>query len=498
MTAMAPPLSGASSSTLTWDSIKWKTVKAMVYRLQMRIAKAVREGRHGKAKALQWTLTHSFYAKLLAVKRVVQNRGKNTPGVDKVIWETPSQKLKAALSLKRRGYQTQPLRRVYILKKDGRQRPLSIPTMYCRSMQALYLLALEPIAEHYADKNSYGFRPRRSCADALEMCFLALVRKNSAKYILEGDIKSCFDKISHQWLRDHIPMDKEILSKWLSAGYMDKGTLHSTNVGTPQGGIASPTLLNLTLSGLEEAITRVISKRKDKVNVIVYADDFIITGTSKEVLEQKVKPIVEVFLRERGLDLSQEKTKITHIEEGFDFLGVNVRKYDGKFIKKPSKKSIKSFLANIRKVIKSNPTVKTENLIYLLNPKIRGWTNYFRHHCAKKTFSYVDHAIFQALWQWVHRRHPRKSGGWAKRKYFRQSHLRNWVFSAKTSKGNNPATYIDLFQASAVPIKRHIKIRAEANPYDPKFKEYFKLREQIQKGSRRVSMLTTYPDMPQM
>jgi RNA-directed DNA polymerase len=498
MTAVVIPLTGAASSKAIWDSINWDAIEAEVYRLQMRIAKAVREGRHGKVKALQWLLTHSFHAKLLAVRRVVQNHGGKTPGVDNVVWKTPQEKLKAAQSLKRKGYQTKPLRRIYIPKKDGRKRPLSIPSMLCRGMQALHLLALAPIAEHYADRNSYGFRPKRSCADAMTMCHIILSKKYSSQFILEGDIRSCFDKISHQWLRDNIPMDKAILNKWLAAGYSENGILFPTNQGTPQGGIASPTLLNLTLSGLEDAIIRAISKRKDKVNVSIYADDFIITGSSKEVLEHKVKPIVESFLHERGLELSQEKTKITHINDGFDFLGINVRKYNGKYISKPSKKSVSHFLENIRGIIKSNPTAKTENLIQLLNPKIRGWAYYFRNCCAKKTFGYIDHHIFKALWQWVHRRHPRKGTEWRRRKYFRSDKLRNWIFSAKTSSGNRKAAFLDLFEASSVPIKRHIKIRSDANPFDPQFKEYFEQRECIVKGSQRVSTLQIHPGMSQI
>lgn len=498
MTTMALPLIGASPSKVKWDSINWDIIKAEVYRLQMRIAKAIREGRHGKVKALQWLLTHSFHAKLLAVKRVTQNSGNKTPGIDNVTWITPQQKLKAAHSLKRRGYQPQPLKRIYIPKKDGRKRPLSIPTMFCRAMQALHLLALEPVAEHSSDKNSYGFRPKRSCADAMEMCRLLLSKGYSSQFILEGDIKSCFDKISHQWLRDNITMDKEILNKWLAAGFIDKGALYPTDSGTPQGGIASPTLLNLTLSGLEETVIRATSIRKDKVHVVTYADDFIITGSSKEVLENKVKPLVEMFLRERGLELSQDKTKITHIDDGFDFLGITVRKYKGKYISTPSKKSIKHFLGNIREIIKSHPTAKAENLIHLLNQKIRGWAYYFRNCCAKKTFGYIDHQIFIALWQWVHRRHPRKGTEWRRRKYFRSHNLRNWIFTSKISKGNNKATYLDLFEAGSVPIKRHIKIRSEANPFDPQFKEYFEQRADIIKGSQRVSTQQKYPGMQQV
>jgi RNA-directed DNA polymerase len=478
MTAIVASLTGAPSSTVTWDSISWKTIEAEVRRLQIRIAKAVREGHHGKVKSLQWLLTHSFSAKLLAVNRVVKNKGSKTPGVDKIIWKTPQQKLRAAQSLKRKGYKTLPLRRIYIPKKDGRKRPLSIPCMSCRAMQALHLLALEPISEFYADRNSYGFRPKRSCADAIVACYIALARKSSAQWIFEADIKSCFDKISHEWLRNNIPMDKEILNKWLSAGYMDENVIHRTKEGTPQGGIASCTLLNLTLSGLEEAVIHATS-RKDKVHLSIYADDFVITGSTKEVLEQKVKPVVESFLSERGLELSQEKSKITHIDEGFDFLSVNIRKYKGKYISKPARKSVHNFLDNIRETIKSNPTAKTENLIHLLNPKIRGWANYHRHSCAKKTFSYIDYCIYEALWRWIHRRHPRKSGEWRKNKYFRSHKLRKWIFSAVESKGDGTKTVVDLFAASSVAIKRHIKIKADAALFDPRWAEYFDARSRV-------------------
>ncbi len=260
-----------------WNAVKWQEIERQVRRLQMRIAKAFREEKYSKAKALQWLLTHSYQAKLLAVRRVVKNRGAKTPGVDKIIWTTPKQKIQAALSLKRRGYHPLPLRRVYIPKKQkGQKRPLSIPAMKCRAMQALHLLALEPIAETIADKNSYGFRTLRSTADAIAQCFSALAKRGSATYILEADIKSCFDKISHQWLLKNTPMDKEILKKWLKAGYMENNEILSTTAGTPQGGLISPTLLTITLSGLEQAVRSAISNpKRNKVYISIYADDCV-------------------------------------------------------------------------------------------------------------------------------------------------------------------------------------------------------------------------------
>jgi len=485
MTAVATLAGAPSAWHDDWDSINWDTVTSQVRRLQMRIAKAIREKRHNKAKALQWLLTHSHYAKLLAVKRVTQNKGSKTPGVDNQRWTTPKQKMSAAADLKRHGYQTQPLRRIYILKKNGKQRPLGIPTMKCRAMQALYLLALEPIAETLADKNSYGFRPKRSTADAIEQCHLVLCKRVSAQWILEGDIKGCFDNIDHQWMLKNIPMDKDILKKWLAAGYMEKGKLFSTEAGTPQGGIASPTLANMALDGLEMLVKN-ISKRGDKTNVVRYADDFIITGSSKELLENTIKPAVEKFLEERGLTLSQEKTKITHIEEGFDFLGFNVRKYQcGKVLTKPAKNSVKQFLAKIRSVIKSNPTAKTENLIRQLNPIIRGWTNYHKSVCAKRIFLSAGAEIFESVWSWAKRRHSRKGAKWIRRKYFRSCGGRNWVFSATVRKPGAPPTFLDLIEAGKVKIKRHVKVKATATPYDPTFQDYF-INRSISKTFRQV------------
>src|SRR5258706_11520752 len=211
---------GASSDPVSaWKAIDWPTVRREVRRLQLRIAKAIRAGKHGRAKALSWLLTHSRSAKLLAVKRVTGNKGAKTPGVDNKLWRTDRQKYAAVQNLKRRGYRPKPLRRIYIPKKNGKLRPLSIPTMHDRAMQALYALALAPVAETLADSNSYGFREGRSCADALQHAFLVLATKRSPQWVLEGDIKACFDEISHQWLLQHVFMDRQILRKWLQAGY---------------------------------------------------------------------------------------------------------------------------------------------------------------------------------------------------------------------------------------------------------------------------------------
>lgn len=478
-------LLGASSTSSSWDAIHWRTIQKSVQRLQMRIAKATREGCWGKVKALQWLLTHSSSAKQLAVRRVVRNPGRKTAGVDGVIWRTSSQKYRAARSLQRRGYCPQPLRRIYIPKRNGKFRPLGIPTFADRAQQALHLFALEPVAETLADLNAYGFRPKRSTADAIAQCFAALAGKHSAQWILEGDIKACFDRISHSWLIDHILMDQSILRKWLAAGYMEEGIVYPTEAGTPQGGIASPVLANRALDGLEQ-VAKQAAPRGQKVNVVKYADDFIITGASKEVLEMKVKPAVVAFLKERGLELSEEKTRITQIDDGFDFLGFNVRKYGGKLLIKPSNSAVKRFLDDVRALIKANKATKTAELIQQLNRKIRGWTNYYCHVVAKRVFDYVDHQIFQALIAWINRRHPTKSAGWKRQRYFRSAARRHWVFFAKIPDGLGNATCLELFRAAGVPIVRHIKIQSGATPYDPAYTEYFLRRVQTRRVSRRT------------
>jgi RNA-directed DNA polymerase len=243
-TAPAARRAGAAShATVDWHAIDWQRVHRNVRRLQARIVQATQEGRWGKVRALQRLLTHSFSGKALAVRRVTENQGKRTPGVDRETWGTPAKKARAVRALRQRGYRPRPLRRVYIPKKHGKRRPLGIPTMRDRAMQALYLLALDPVAETTGDPNSYGFRQERSTADALSQCCTVLSGKHAAPWILEGDIKSCFDRISHDWLLAHVPLDKAMLRKWLKAGFMERHVFHATDEGTPQGGIIiSPTM----------------------------------------------------------------------------------------------------------------------------------------------------------------------------------------------------------------------------------------------------------------
>lgn len=470
-----------------WEEIDWQKARAYVKKLQMRIVKAQKEGHYSKVKSLQWLLTHSFYAKALAVKRVTSNSGKRTSGVDHELWLTPQAKFIAISKLNRRGYRPQPLRRHYIPKKNGKMRPLSIPTMTDRAMQTLYKFSLEPIAETYADPNSYGFRIGRSTHDAIEQCFTDLNKGKSPKWILEGDIKGCFDHISHQWLLENIPMDTQILEKWLKCGYVETQKLFPTDEGTPQGGTISPTLMNMTLDGLERLLHDRLPTRKkvngkthcNKMNFVRYADDFIITGESPEFLREKVLPIVREFLTERGLQLSEEKTVITHIGEGFDFLGKNIRKYNGKLLIRPCKSAVKSFLGKVRDIIKSSKSIKQEILIRRLNPVIRGWVNNQRYVVSSKVFSTVDYEIYKCLWQWAKRRHKKKSRKWIARKYWHDIDSRQWTFSVpyENQGTEGKPLYCKLEYATDTKIIRFKKIVAEANPFDEYWTDYFEERE---------------------
>lgn len=501
MTAVATLTGALSDRPVTWHAIDWYAVHRQVRRLQARIVKAVQAGRWGKVRALQHLLTHSFSGKALAVQRVTHNDGRRTSGVDGIVWDTPTKKARAIEALRQRGYRALPLRRVYIPKNDStnRQRPLSIPTMHDRAMQALYLLALDPIAETLGDPNSYGFRPERSTADAIEQSFNALARQHSPQWILEGDIRACFDGISHAWLLAHIPMDTGMLRKWLKAGFMEKHVLYPTEAGVPQGGICSPVIANLALDGLERMVrthypSNTRRARHAKVNVVKYADDFIITGSSHELLEQEVKPLVEQFLHARGLELSPQKTRITHIEDGFDFLGQHIRKYAGKLIIKPARKNVAAFLGHIREIVKANKQATAGHLIVQLNPVIRGWANYHRHVVSKVTFINVDTAIFKTLWSWATRRHPKKSGRWVAAKYFRTRNGRRWTFVGTRVGEHGHVHELTLCRAGDVPIQRHVKIAGVANPYDPQWEGYFEERLRVKmthdlKGRRQLLYL---------
>ncbi|MGG4579873.1 group II intron reverse transcriptase/maturase [Alcaligenes sp. Me129] len=478
MRKTTPRGSASSHEPQDWHTIDWRRVEQFVRTTQQRIAKATRDNDWRRVKALQRSLTHSFSARALAVRRVTENQGKRTAGVDRQLWETPALKRAAIGRLRQqRGYKPLPLRRVYIPKANGKERPLGIPTLFDRAMQALHLLGLEPVAETTSDPNSYGFRKQRSTADAMGQIFVCTSRKVAAQWVLEADIQGCFDHINHQWLVDHVPMNKVVLRKWLKAGVVHKGRLSPTEKGTPQGGIISPTLANVCLNGLESDLKAYLGTRygktkavKLKVNVVRYADDFVITGNSQELLEAEIRPWIEAFLAQRGLRLSPEKTKVVHIDKGFDFLGWNFRKYKGKLLIKPSKKNVQTFYRKVREIVKTHLTVKQEDLIAKLNSVLRGWAQYHQPVVAKETFSRMDNLIYWRLVRWSRRRHPNKSRPWCHRRYWQCIAGRNeFAATIWTEEGSFPITLLKLADTEIV---RHEKIKGDYNPFDSSWEVY--------------------------
>jgi RNA-directed DNA polymerase len=472
-------VAATSRSRKKWHALNWRAIQQAVRVLQRRIAKAAQAGEWRKVKALQRTLTRSFSAKALAVKRVTENQGKRTAGVDRELWDTPQQKYAAIARLKKQRYRPLPLRRAHIPKSNGKKRPLGIPAMRDRAMQALHLLALDPVLETVSDPNSYGFRRGRCTADAMGQIFVRLSKTVSAQWVLDADIEGFFDNISHDWMIDHVVMDKSILRKWLKSGVVDREQLFATTAGTPQGGIISPAVANWTLNGLEtqlmeHLITKwgVVGTKKLKVGVIRYADDFVITGTSKELLEREIKPWVEAFLQERGLRLSAAKTRIVHIDQGFDFVGWNFRKYDGKLLIKPSKKNVKAFYEKLSEVVSNNLGLTQEKLIRKLNPMLRGWAQYHHPVVAKEAFSRMDWLLYWRLVRWAKRRHPKKNADWIRRKYWRSIENRNRVFAVDVTRKDGEEGVTELYNLSSTAIERHVKIKGDYHPYDPQWEMY--------------------------
>lgn len=486
-TAKAERLSDSKTLEFQWKSINWNEAETYVNRLQVRIAKATQEKKWNTVKRLQYLLTHSYYAKALAVRKITTNKGKNTSGVDKELWSTPASKMRGVLSLTDKNYKAKPLRRVFIEKKGKKaKRPLGIPCMYDRAMQALYALALDPVSEVTADTKSFGFRKGRSCQDACEYIFAALSRKVSAEWVLEGDIKGCFDHISHEWLIENIPMDKSVLKQFLKAGFVFENELFPTDDGTPQGGVISPILANMALDGMQEMLVNhfdlsakgeisAFVHNKSKVNLVRYADDFIVTAATKEIAEE-AKGLIREFLKTRGLELSEEKTTITHINDGFDMLGWTFRKFKGKLIVKPSKKSIKNFVASLSEtILKRGKAWKQEVLIEKLNQQIRGWTNYHQSVCASEAFAHIDYILYELLWRWAKRRHPHKGRWWVSLNYWHRRGNRNWVFSTEDK---------ELLRVDHISIVRHTKVRIDANPY---FDTQYFLDRKFEHGMKRLS-----------
>jgi RNA-directed DNA polymerase len=473
-----------------WDEINCRKLEKIVFKLQKRIYQASKSVDWKRVKRLQKLLLSSNSAKLLAVRRVTQvNKGKGTAGIDGVKSLSPDQRRKLSNELNL-GERSKPSRRVWIPKPGkSEERPLGIPTMSDRAKQALVKLALEPEWEAKFEPNSYGFRPARSCQDAIEAIHIAINKKNV--YVLDADIKGCFDNIDHTALLKKLntfPKLRRVIKGWLRSGVIEKNVFHETEAGTPQGGVISPLLANVALHGLEyetrKAVssdifrymkeTRGVANHKDaqqKFGVIRYADDFIIIHESKEII-MKAKQFVERWLEQIGLKLSETKTRIVHtlksengIECGFDFLGFSIKQYhskirDRKYVThiKPSKDSQKKHKESVSEILKHKVSGSQKGIIDDINPVIRGWSNYYRSVVSGKVFNKMDHYVYEKLWKLTCKRHPSKGLRWIKQKYFRGYKGDTWRFSTPNG--------FRLLHHSEIHIKRHVKVRGTRTPYD--------------------------------
>ena len=419
------------SRTDKWTGVNWNKVEQTISNLQHRITKAAENGDYRKVRNLQRLLNNSISSKLKSVRIVAQeNSGKKTPGIDGEIWTTPERKLQEAHKLHNR-LNTKPLKRVYIPKANGKQRPLGIPCISDRAKQALWNQALLPVVEATSDPNSYGFRPYRSCWNANKQVRTLLDKPNSSEWILDADIEKCFDKINHNWLLENTPMETKVLKSWLKAGYLENSNFYKTEEGTPQGGVISPTLMNHTLNGLEKFLEETFKpgygisstgkkvRKSTCINLVRYADDLIVTGRSKRQLE-RVKLAIGEFLKPRGLRINDGKTSIRHVSEGFDFLGWNFRKYNNKLLCKISQKSIQNHRREIKHLIKT--THHPDVLIIKLNSKIMGWENY--HCCCNdiwKVWGMMNHYLYKCLMKWCRRRHSNKTRKWIYQNYWKNT-----------------------------------------------------------------------------
>ena len=484
-----------------WAEVDWAKARRVVKNLRQRIFRAVLEGNLKKVRSLQKLMLRSYSNTLLSVKRVTQqNKGKNTPGVDRAVVKTDRAKGKLVDRLSgHQPWRVRPVRRVYIPKANNKLRPLGIPTIVDRCFQAMVKNALEPEWEAKFEPTSYGFRPGRSCQDAVARIYTLAQTRSRKKWVIDADVKGAFDNISHTYLLETLGWfpARELVKQWLKAGYVEMGRLHETPAGTPQGGIVSPLLANVALHGMEHALDVTRDRKgwsKSSRAVVRYADDFVVFCETQEDAVECIQ-LLQEWLAERGLQFSEEKTRIVHLQDGFDFLGFNIRHYRDrrtvsgwKLLITPSKKSVEKIKEKLRVIWRRGLHCSLDILLLQLNPVVRGWANYFRTHVATATFNELDRWMFHRQVRHVKHLHGRKSWTWLRSRYWGCTHPTRrdrWVFGAPVT-----GRYLQKFRW--VRIQRHVLVKGMASPDDPLLQDYWaKRRTHVHRA--RVAL---FPDMP--